>query len=453
MGERLVNGSPRGWFRKAGYLALAGAVSLSAALVPSPSSAVVGGSPTDISRHPWQVLVISEPDNRLCGGAIIAQGWVATAAHCVSGATADSIDVHVGITLLSERAAANRVELSEVIVHPEWDSTNYRNDLALLRLATPVKFGPTVTAVSLPLGQDSSTWPASGTPATITGWGATVFDGEPSNHLRSAQVQILGGPTDATCGLYGGSFDADVELCVGVPGGGVDSCQGDSGSPLVIDVSGKPVLAGVTSVGFECALADYPGIFTRMTSFSTWVQSYLPQSDVPIDAPQNVRVEAIAGERLLVSWEPPMVAPLPISYRAVADPGGASCDSSGEVFTCLMDGVRAGRLYEVSVSAMSPTAQETTAPVVRAVAVDGVASVGVRVKPKRLAVWAGLRVRAGDKVQLTVRPPSIGVCRRIGTRNNPQSVRMLTEGLCAVRVVVVRPDGRRKSALAYVNSR
>ncbi len=71
-------------------------------------------------------------------------------------------------------------------------------------------------------------------------------------------------------------------------------------------------------------------------------------------------------------------------------------------------------------------------------------------KPKRLATWAGIRVRAGDDVWLAVRPGSADVCQRVGTRTNPKSVRAREIGLCAVRVTVVRLNGNKNKAVSYV---
>ena len=417
--------------------------------VPS-SSAVVGGAPTDISTHPWQVLVIADSANRLCGGAIVDSGWIVTAAHCVVGMRAEDVSVHAGVSTLSSRGASNEANVSEVIVHPAWDESTFRNDVALLRLAEPLGFSATVTPIRPPIGLDANTWPPAGTPATIAGWGSTEFGGDPSNQLRAVQVQILGGPNRSECGQYGANFDAATEICAGLPTGGADACQGDSGGPLVVDVAGTPVLAGVTSVGFECARAEYPGIFSRLTTFESWLKQYIPALAEPMNAPQQVTVSAIAGERLRVDWQAPLAVVSPVAYRAVTSPGNFECQVDGSVNACVIEGVTAGRLYEVTVSAIDGGGAEAFAAPVQAVSVDGVTSKGVKVRPKRLASWAGLKVARKDKIWLTVRPGSSDVCRRIGKRTKPKSVETTGPGVCAVRVVVVKPTGAKKKAISYV---
>ncbi|MEL0147539.1 MAG: DUF1986 domain-containing protein [Actinomycetota bacterium] len=450
MSERHMNGlRQRG--RATHVLALLVAVFLASIASPArDASAVVGGSPTTIEAHPWQALVIVAPDSRLCGGSIIDSEWIVTAAHCVVGASPDGVDVHVGTSTLRDRSAGNRATVVEVVVHPNWDEASYRNDVALLRLAEPLAFGPSVAPIRVPVSQDPNAWPPGGTAATISGWGSTEFEGDPSNQLRAAQIQILGSPDQGECGSYGSSFDRVVEICAGVPAGGIDACQGDSGSPLVVDVEGTPVLAGVTSVGFECGRAEYPGIFTRLTTFVSWMGGYVPSLSGPVDAPQQVQVAAIAGERLRVDWKAPVAAPLPVSYRAVTTPGSHSCVVDGSARACVIDDVDAGRLYEVVVTAIYASGSEASANPLAVVSVDGVTSVGTRLRPKRLAQWAGLKVKAKDDVWLEVRPASTEVCQRRGSKKEPRVVRGRTPGLCAVQVTVVRPSGSKKKSVAYV---
>lgn len=453
MGERQMNDTAGRRRVSAALTLLVVALAWALASPPPRSSAVVGGAPTTIEQIPWQALVIVEPDNRLCGGAIIDPGWLVTAAHCVVGFRGDQVEAHVGITSLSDRSPGNEVQVAEVIVHPSWDASNFRNDIALLRLANPAALSQRSRPISLPVGLDAGSWPPAGTPAVISGWGAPEFGGQPSNQLRRAEVRVLGGPGDTVCGLYGGNFDVGVEICAGVLGGGVDSCQGDSGSPLVIDVAGTPMLAGLTSVGFECARADYPGIYTRVTSFIPWLQSYLPAAMSAPSVPQGVLVEAIAGERLVTQWQAPSVGVQPVSYRAVAQPGGRQCEVPATELACVIPDVTAGKLYEVVVTSVLPDGAEVSAEPAQAVSVDGVTSVGSVIKPRRVAQWAGLTLRARDDVRLSVRPGSREVCSRVGSVTNPRGVRAKNEGLCAVRVRVIRPNGTSARAIAYVGVR
>ena len=439
------------WRRATTVLAVAGMSLSTTAVAFAPTSrAVVGGAPISVEQSPWQALVIVEPENKLCGGSLIDPGWIVTAAHCVAGFTGDQLSVHLGISALAERATGNEVGISEVIVHPSWEPTSFRNDIALLRLAAPIATSPRTTTIPLPVGLDAATWPGTGTAAAISGWGAAEFGGQPSNQLRRAEIQVLAAPGNPECGRYGGNFDAATEICAGLPGGGVDSCQGDSGSPLVVDVGGTRLLAGLTSVGFECARADYPGIYTRVTTFLTWLQQYLPAAASQPSVPQNVSVQAIEGGRLQVQWESPTVGLQPIGYRAVAQPGGQQCQGDSTQRSCVIEGVTAGTLYDIQLSALLSDGTEAFAEPVQAVSVDGVTSVGVTVKPKRLAQWADLTARTRDDIRLTVRPSSRDTCARVGAAAKPRGVRAKNAGLCAVQVTVTKPSGRIEKSIAYV---
>lgn len=421
----------------------------------APAKAVVGGDPIPVEQVPWQAVVYVEADNRLCGGAIIDESWIVTAAHCVVGFSGSQVDAHVGITELRERNADNAVEVSEVIVHPSWDASRFRNDIALLRLSTPISIEQSQQPIAIPVGLDAAQWPAAGTPASISGWGATVFDGPASNVLRGGALQILGGPGDVECGRYGGDFDVAVEICAGLPDASVDACQGDSGSPLVVDVGGLPILAGLTSVGFECARVGFPGIYTRVSSFVPWLQEYLPTATQSVMAPQGVRVTPLAGERLRVDWLPPRMAPsAPIAgYRAVVEPTGATCSTGPGDLACVIADVPSGRVYTVTVAVVDASGGVSFAEPVQAVSVDGVTSTDVRVRPRRLVEWAGLRARKVDDIRLAVRPASSDICERVGTSRKPRGVRTEAAGLCAVRVTVVRPNGTKRRAIAYVEVR
>jgi len=421
----------------------------------TPAQAVVGGDPIPIEQVPWQAVVYVEADNRLCGGAVVDASWIVTAAHCVVGFGASQVDAHVGITELRQRTPDNAVDVSQVIVHPSWDANKYRNDIALLKLAAPINLNRSRQPISIPVGLDAAQWPAAGTPASISGWGATVFDGPTSNVLRGAALQILGGPGDVECGRYGGDFDVAVEICAGLPDSSVDACQGDSGSPLVVDIGGLPVLAGLTSVGFECARVGFPGIYTRVSSFVPWLQEYLPSLSQSPLAPQDVQVTPLSGERLRVDWLPPRMAPAaPVTgYRAVIEPTGESCSTGPGELACVIADVPSGRAYTVTVSVLDASGGESFAEPVQAVSVDGVTSSGVRVSSKRLVEWAGLRARKVDDIRLAVRPASADVCERVGTSRKPRGVRTENTGLCAVRVTVVRPNGTKRRAIAYVEVR
>jgi hypothetical protein len=234
---------------------------------------VVGGSPTTIAEWPWQVALAvrgsgSGYDRQFCGGTLVAPTIVITAAHCLhNGATfysPDNFSVISGRTTLSSGEGEeinfatfyvftqNGVPLYQPLQDQDWD-------VVVVRLTSPAA-SPTVMVAG---PGERAVW-SPGQPAFVTGWGDTVDGADTgSDSLLEGRVEII---SDASCGAsYGSEFHADQMVCAGLPRGGVDTCQGDSGGPLVVPIAGGGFrLAGVTSWGFGCGLAGFPGVYSRI---------------------------------------------------------------------------------------------------------------------------------------------------------------------------------------------
>jgi hypothetical protein len=228
---------------------------------------VVGGSAISIGEAPWQArLVIGQFG---CGGTIIDPRWILTAAHCAELAPASQIYVWTGITDRNSMFTNNATRVDRVIIHPGWNSDTDQNDIALLRLSSPVSGGSPIRLYSDPQG------PTQGTPAFVSGWGATSWEGPSPDQLLGASITVLSGPS-GECGNYGaGEFDQKRMLCAGRLAGGVDTCQGDSGGPLVVPVGQNWELAGVTSWGFQCARPNFPGVYARVSTYVPWIYDHL----------------------------------------------------------------------------------------------------------------------------------------------------------------------------------
>ena len=266
---------------------VAGAVPLATPSV-SPSPRIIGGTEARIEDAPWQVaLEIASVANpfqaQFCGGSIIADSWIVTAAHCVDFLTSPTqVQVIAGQSTLPDSGGAlvPRVNVDRILINPDWFADQYRSDVALLHLATPLALnGVTVKPILLP---DLADWPSGGTSALITGWGNSRSQEDPAfpTTLRKATVTVIGGPRDARCGDYRAygpdvqGYDPAVMLCAGTASPPyIDTCQGDSGGPLAVQRDGQWYLAGITSWGEGCAVPGYPGIYTRVTAFTSWIRS------------------------------------------------------------------------------------------------------------------------------------------------------------------------------------
>lgn len=247
---------------------------VAAALRLSPR--VVGGVPTIISEHPWQVALIrsagAEPSRQqFCGGSLVEADVVVTAAHCVDNPIvsldAARLDVVAGTT--SYVSGGERLKVEAIFVHPQWDSTTMDNDIAVLKLATAARQGRPVTMRTTPV--------APGTRVTVSGWGATAEGAPGSTSLLMASFPVV---DTATCNRpesYAGAITERM-MCAGERDGGIDSCQGDSGGPLTDGDGPTAALVGVVSWGEGCARRLKYGVYTRLSAVAPWVRSFLSAS-------------------------------------------------------------------------------------------------------------------------------------------------------------------------------
>ncbi|MEV1076921.1 serine protease [Streptomyces sp. NPDC050211] len=217
---------------------------------------IVGGTTTTTTAYPFMMQITDASEDQFCGGTLVSATKVVTAAHCMTGESAGDVRVVGGRTYLNGTNGTVS-EVTDIWVSPDYTDATNGDDVAVLTLATsmPYTTAPYVSA-------DDTDVYATGATARILGWGTTSAGGSSSNQLRTATVPLV---ADSSCGSsYGSDFVQSDMVCAGYEDGGVDTCQGDSGGPLLIG----GVLAGITSWGEGCAAAGYPGVYTRLTTFS-----------------------------------------------------------------------------------------------------------------------------------------------------------------------------------------
>ncbi|KAL0972693.1 hypothetical protein UPYG_G00193570 [Umbra pygmaea] len=239
---------------------------------PFKTSRIVGGQNADVGEFPWQVSLHIKNMGHVCGGSIINQQWLVTAAHCVQDDAKTKYsqpgvwEVYLGLHTQKEtNPNIQKRNLRQVISHPNYNAYTFDNDIALMQLDSPVAYSGYIQPICLPAA--SHTFPA-GNPVWITGWGATREGGSAASVLQKAQVRII---NSTVCNqLMKGQITSRM-MCAGVLTGGVDACQGDSGGPLSSPGS-RMFLAGVVSWGDGCARRNKPGIYSVVSKFRGWIK-------------------------------------------------------------------------------------------------------------------------------------------------------------------------------------
>ncbi|MCG2784937.1 MAG: trypsin-like serine protease [Anaerolineae bacterium] len=270
---------------------------------------IVGGAPADPGEWPWQVALVSGNatilwSDQFCGGVLIAHQWVLTAGHCVTDndgilVSPTSIDVVAGIyDLWTPAPGYQRRDVIQIIRHPNYTNDTLHNDIALLKLASPITLGGSgaTKAYVLPL-VTSSSGNLAGMNAWVTGWGYTESEPGWPDELYEVQVPIYSNTVCNDASHYNGAI-LDSMLCAGYDSGQKDSCHGDSGGPLVVSLSGQWQLAGIVSWGDGCAEPLAPGVYTRVSSFTDWIQSYV---QLPLAYEPN---DSAAAATLITSGQP-----------------------------------------------------------------------------------------------------------------------------------------------------
>lgn len=236
----------------------------------------MGGSVTTVQNYPymsnmqygWFGIFWSQS----CGGSLITQNAVLSAAHCYAGDAASTWRVILGTSFRSTGGTTHTV--SRLVVHQSYSSQTLRNDVAIVQLTSPA-------VLSASIGLARIAGPnyilPDGTTLMAIGWGTTTFGGSASEQLQHVDLNII---NQALCAEryaylktqpgYGNWPDiTDDMLCTGILDvGGKDACQGDSGGPMAHD---SDIIVGITSWGFECADSFYPGVVARVSYFTDWI--------------------------------------------------------------------------------------------------------------------------------------------------------------------------------------
>jgi len=242
-------------------------------------SRIIGGATTEVNEYPWMVSLLLRGTHG-CGGTLISNRWILSAAHCFIGYYRRnyknwkaSLGEHDRRT--DSEADHINVDISKIINHPDYLETRHGLyfDFSLVKMTEEVDFSlhPHIRPVCLPANVDNS---FEGVTATATGWGVTDYEIKLlASVLQEVDVTVLSNQECTENYGYYSNQITDQMLCANVKGGGKDACKMDSGGPLIARCSqGKNFeLIGVISWGEKCGLANYPGVYARVTQQLSWI--------------------------------------------------------------------------------------------------------------------------------------------------------------------------------------
>nr|XP_003704850.2 PREDICTED: trypsin-1-like [Megachile rotundata] len=229
---------------------------------------IVGGVETQVNQYPWMALMMFK-GRFYCGASVINSRYVLTAAHCVDRFDPNLMSIRI---LEHDRNSTTESEtqmfkVEKVIRHSAYSTYNYNNDIALVKVKDSIKFEGKMRPVCLPEREKTF----GGMEGIVTGWGALDEGGPISPTLQEVTVPIL---TNAECRetKYPSRKITDNMICAGYKDGMKDSCQGDSGGPLHVVTNNTHSVVGVVSWGEGCAKPGYPGVYSRVNRYLTWIE-------------------------------------------------------------------------------------------------------------------------------------------------------------------------------------
>ncbi|KAA0200989.1 hypothetical protein HAZT_HAZT001595 [Hyalella azteca] len=233
---------------------------------------VAGGDTASTAEYPWMIGILKDGMNKpSCGGSLISNQWVLTAAHCMTDETLENVEVLLGTNQVGLNLQfGRRVKVSRVIIHPYYNE-KYDNDIALLKLAARVTYSTRISPVCLPYNMRNSDY--EGTYGTVTGWGSVGELGDTSTVLKEVDLRII---SYEECIVYNRGMAVykvtNNMFCTLRPG--QDACRGDSGGPLTVQSKGRHIQLGIVSWGLPpCADPLNPGVHTKVTNYLRWIEN------------------------------------------------------------------------------------------------------------------------------------------------------------------------------------
>lgn len=236
-----------------------------------PFKRIVGGEVVIPGEIPWQVALVAHPSGEVfCGGSILSERWIITAAHCAVEAQGPFV-VRVGEhNIHINENTEQDFGVLEIHMHPRYNASIslYNHDISLLYLKSAITFSKIVRPICIGPKPFIETLVKVYSPATVSGWGRTRYLGSRANSLQKVEVPF----TDRTeCKHSSSNRITPVMFCAGYYDEAKDACQGDSGGPHANKIGDTWFLTGIVSWGEDCAKEGKYGVYTRVSLYYRWI--------------------------------------------------------------------------------------------------------------------------------------------------------------------------------------
>ncbi|XP_003970232.2 coagulation factor IXa [Takifugu rubripes] len=239
---------------------------------PEPYRRIVGGDLVIPGEIPWQVALMQRSTGEVfCGGSILSERWVITAAHCLLEEKV-SFYIRVGEHTLSiQEGTEQNYDVLEQHLHPLYNASIslYDHDIALIYLKSPIAFSANVRPICIGPRAFTEFLIKSYSPARVSGWGRTRYLGLTADSLQKVDVPFT---IRTECKHSSSNRITPYMFCAGYKDEAKDACQGDSGGPHTNSIRDTWFLTGIVSWGEECAKEGKYGVYTRVSLYYHWIK-------------------------------------------------------------------------------------------------------------------------------------------------------------------------------------